>query len=86
MFFVRSIVFNMQIAPPVLLLPSGGPITGATVSVLKEYLTAQGTQPEARAQQSAISYQLVAARNGKEQSSDVVLPGCPPFHVSQQLI
>ena len=39
----------MQIAPPVLLLPSGGQITGATVSVLKEYLSAQGTQPEARA-------------------------------------
>ena len=49
MFFVRSIVFNMQTAPPVLLLPSGGQITGATVSVLKEYLSAQGTQPEARA-------------------------------------
>jgi hypothetical protein len=48
-FFVRSIVFNMQTAPPVLLLPSGGQITGATVSVLKEYLSAQGTQPEARA-------------------------------------
>ena len=39
----------MQTAPPVLLLPSGGQITGATVSVLKEYLSAQGTQPEARA-------------------------------------
>ena len=49
MFFVRSIVFNIQTAPPVLLLPSGGQITGATVSVLKEYLSAQGTQPEARA-------------------------------------
>ena len=39
----------MQTATPVLLLPSGGQITGATVSVLKEYLSAQGTQPEARA-------------------------------------
>jgi len=41
--------FNMQTTPPVILLLSGDPITAATVSVLKEYITAQGTQPEARA-------------------------------------
>jgi len=39
----------MQTTPPVILLLSGDPITAATVSVLKEYITAQGTQPEARA-------------------------------------